>query len=172
MDESIAETLRVIAASKPGAVALSVGPAAIDYGEVILQGLDMYSRLIVNVNSHPDMDALEQRFRTDIRAAVHAQDSVAFLGDVSHHRFELIVIDSMVLHDELLTAVFDMSPVGGFIVLLGHSGELNGWQERLSDHCFHSVVNENCLIATRIASNHRPSRKGGRRNRRPANVSN
>lgn len=165
MNQSIAETLRVIAASKPGAVALSIGPATIDYGEVILQGLDMYSRLIINVNSHPDMEGLDKRFRTDIRAAVHAQDSLEFLTDVSHHRFQLVVIDNAVLHDKLLEVVLKMSPVGGFIALVGESDIVDGLRERLLTTCLQSTVHEHCLVATRIAENHRPKRKGGRRTR-------
>jgi len=172
MDESIAETLRVIAASKPGAVALNIGPATIDYGEAILQGLDMYSRLIVNVDSHPDMDGLEQKFRTDIRAAVHAQDSFEFLNDVRHHRFELVVIDYTVLHDDLFEVILKMSPVGGFIVLLGRADIANSIRDQLSLNCFHSSVHEGCLVATRIASNHRPTRKGGRRSSRSGETTN
>ncbi len=171
MNQSIAETLRIIAASKPGAVGLTIGPAAVGYGEIILQGLDMYSRLIINVSSHPDIQALEQQFHTDIRVAVHAQDSVTFLNDVSRHRFELVVIDCAVLDETLLNTVIEMSPVGGFIVLLDVSDTTGELRRQLSEYCFHSLVNEHCLIATRIASNHRPSRKGGRRTRRPTNVS-
>ncbi|MDH3693788.1 MAG: hypothetical protein OER96_04365 [Gammaproteobacteria bacterium] len=168
MNQSIAETLRVIAASKSGAVALCIGPATIDYGEIILQGLDMYSRLIINVGSHPDMDGLEQKFRTDIRAAVHTQDSLDFLNDVSHHRFELVVIDCAVLHDDLFEVILKMSPVGGFIVLLGCTDIANSVRGQLSSNCFHNIIHEDCLVATRIASNHRPSRKGGRRSHRSA----
>ena len=110
--------LRVIAASKPGAVAILIGESTARYGTAVLEGLDMSSRLIINVSGDADLDVLKNDFSADIRVAVHAQSSVQFLIDVSRHRFDLTVVDARLLDAALSERILDVMPIGGVVVFV------------------------------------------------------
>lgn len=158
----MAELLRALAASKPGAVALLIGPGTVPFGPAVLDGLDMYSRLIVNLEEGAGARAVDAALVDDIRAAVHWQSPAAFLRDVVRHRFELMVIDGALLDCELAEAAMRVTPTGGILVIFGETPALPaGWPEAF----FTTPLGNRCIMAVRLADNHRPRARRARRGR-------
>ncbi len=115
-DAALGSLLRVLAASKPGGVCLHLGAGAIVYALWTLDGMDITSRLIVNLapGSSPDLGPLG----ADLRVAVHPQAPLEFLADIDRHRFDVIVVAVANAGTELVARALERLRDGGFAVLL------------------------------------------------------
>jgi hypothetical protein len=90
VDQPLGELCRVLAASRPGGVFLSLGDGAGGIGIWILDGMDLSSRLVVVVGGEEEAGMLRPILGDDLRVTVHVQNPAGFLGDVSAHRFDLV----------------------------------------------------------------------------------
>jgi len=87
---ALGELTRALAASRPGGVFLCLGRGAGEMAAWIFDAMDLSGRLVVVVQDDREADELLALLGDDMRITVHVQDSVAFLGDVVDHRFDLI----------------------------------------------------------------------------------
>ncbi len=95
---------------------LHLGAGAIVYALWTLDGMDITSRLIVNLapGSSPDLGPLG----ADLRVAVHPQAPLEFLADIDRHRFDVIVVAVANAGTELVARALERLRDGGFAVLL------------------------------------------------------
>ena len=90
VSHELGELTRALTASRPGGVFLCLGRGAGEMATWVFDGMDLSGRLVVVVKNNQEADALRPMLDDDMRVTVHAQDALAFLGDVRDHRFDLI----------------------------------------------------------------------------------
>ena len=96
----------------PGLVLL-IGEAAASHYRSALDGLGALSKLVINLDLETPVTDVESEIALDIRAAVHRQNSRAFLEDVSQHSLNLVVVADDVLQPELVKQIKQMLVKGG-----------------------------------------------------------
>ena len=111
---ALGQVSRVLAASRPAGVFLSLGEAAGETGAWVLDGMDLASRLVAVLEDKHEADTLGALFGDDLRVTVHLQDAVDFLTDVRDHRFDLITDLNAGECAELTRLALERLAVGGF----------------------------------------------------------
>jgi len=162
-NDRVGRVLRVLAATRTNGVVLQVGVHALEYAPWIIDGMDITTRLILNVDGPAPSEQLQPLFRTDLRVTLHHQDTRQFLGDVARHRFDLIVLDPSAASDEILSACLQVLDSGGLLVIIGDGGDPA--DAGVFSNC-HVVSLGELTIVAQVAPHSKPTRKGGRSARR------
>lgn len=166
LDERIGGLVRVLAASKTGGVALQLGRGTVEYASWTLDGMDILSRVIVNIPSQaPPPHGL---LADDLRVAVHVQTPAQFLADIHQHRFDLLVVDVAEVGARTARVALAMLRVGAFAVLLNvDEAAVKTLRAALAgDAVVELGAAAPCLLITRRAPEAKPVRRGGSRGRR------
>lgn len=175
LERHAAEVLRVLAASKPGGVALQAGSGSPALSAWLLDGMDITSRLVTVVNDGRLLPVVRQHVGNDIRVAIHSQDLLEFLSDIRAHRLQLIVFDEAPESIDLVQASLAMLDPGGLFIVLGAAPAQNqrgagSAQDVLCHHgAFQSVrisAAANMLLAARKPAYEKRSGRGERRTAR------
>ncbi len=119
LDTEVEELLSAFAAAAGSGLVMAVGEGSAVYAKAILSGMSVMSKLVINVAKKPVISAdYSDIDRSDIRAAVHYQEPIEFLDDVSHHRLALAVLSVQDAHPALVEKLSDMLQVGGVLIVL------------------------------------------------------
>tara|TARA_Y100000588_G_C13927271_1_gene784136 strand:- start:50 stop:667 length:618 start_codon:yes stop_codon:yes gene_type:complete len=171
LPNDIGALVRVLAASKVGAIAMQLGIGNSEVAAWLLDGMDITSRLIMLIGPEvmPAQVGIDQN--EDIRVAIHCQTAMEFMEDIKAHRFHLIVYDTLPSSNEELATAIGLLDEGGIVILLNSGPEIR-WTDVLtwlsSDRRMHSanVMNMGKVIfSVRRPHQMKTIRRGARRAR-------
>ncbi len=169
----IAQLLRITAGLTDYAVLLCSGTSTLAYVPWLRDGMSMNSRLLIHLaaESGPAEGLLTQQTQADIRVAGHRQQTEEFLGDISHHRMNLLLLE---LTDDCMQCMPEWQTIladNGLLVLLGQAERLQKMRAAYADQFFFAAIaptagNAGMVLMTRKGLQHTASRRGGRSRRK------
>lgn len=125
VDDTLATLMRGLVASTRGGVYLLSGERLTAYAGWLLDGMDIESRLIVNLPSRYSPAVVQPCFDVDLRITGHVQPIDTFVADVTRHRFALVAIDCAQFSggdssdaEQTLNAVSALIDAGGWWMLI------------------------------------------------------
>ena len=162
--------VRTLAGSKTGGVFLQLGSGAPEAGAWLLDGMDITSKLVVVVDEPRLSVVINHTLGNDIRVAVHTQDTLEFLADISAHELHLILFDTEP-DDIVVGAAVKLLAPGGLLLSLtsnpSKSGSPNLYDLLRRNESLQSTrVEGSLLLASRRPLITKPVRRGARRMRR------
>ncbi len=160
-DAKVENLLSAFAAATRDGLVMAVGEGSAIYAKAILSGMSVMSKLVINVARKPLSSAVYSDIHhSDIRAAVHYQEPMEFLDDVSHHRLDLAVLSAQDAHPALVAKLSDMLRVGGMLIVLSSPSHTH---ERFLQNArnFKYAGLEVCSIYVKSSEEQR-TRRGGR----------
>lgn len=161
------DMLALLASNVDSGLILCCGEALEPYCRQISKAMPMTTRLVLNVETDTGYKASQSLSALDIRIAVHKQDKLGFLDDISRYFFNLVLIES----DNRVTAVIEqlkdrLMPGGIFVVL---NSDVEHLQACLPEPDWHAVKtgwpDQAVIVRARSANAQPTQRKGGRRAR-------
>ncbi len=153
------EVIEAFAAMVRNGLIMLIGDSAWHYQKEALSGMDLTTRLVINLHPDSSHEDAEAPVSSDLRVAVHHQDPQEFLSDVRHHLMNMVVTDSAAA-EPLAEQIQSMLVEGGCWVILDSCGA----PESIAD-AFHSLRVGTCLLLVKKSAQLSKVRRGGRRAR-------
>ncbi len=165
-----AEFLAMMASHYDSGLILCCGDSLYDYCLQISKAMSMTTKLVLNVETEQGLKNSQPLTSKDIRIAVHKQDYLSFLDDISRYFFNLILLEDNTNLEAMIQGLLDKLMPGGLIVVLNGNTVLlenylpEGW------HIVESRWPDNAVFIRAKSQTAQPTqRKGGRRARIIAN---
>ena len=177
LSDAAGAVVRSLASSKIGGVFLQLGSGAPEVGAWLLDGMDITSRLVVVVDEPRLSPVIKETLGNDIRVAVHAQDTLQFLEDISSHELHVVFFDTAPHAEDVVHAAIKLLAPGGLII--GRLDDSDGSDSvdlyelfRRNSSLFSARLDGRLLIAARRPQIAKSARRGARRMRRRRAVQN
>ncbi len=163
--------LAMMASDYDSGLILCCGEALYDNCLAISQAMPMTTRLVLNVETDQGLSASQGLTAKDIRIAVHKQNHLSFLDDISRYFFNLILLENNPNLTAMISGLLDKLMPGGLLVVVGaqidqvKSGlPATGWQT------VNMMWPDQTILIRAASENAQPTqRKGGRRARIKSN---
>ena len=162
--------ISVITSMKPQGFILSIGADTLPVQASVVDSMDMLSRLVVNLPPELAPQKQESALESDLRVAIHRQEPCSFLDDISHHKFNIAIVGSKDLSDELLPRIVNMLMESGCLLILEQADDGCQTDARLQAHGRHMRVGS-ITVLVKVQPRAPRVRKGGRRSRKALAVS-
>ena len=163
--------LAMMASGYDSGLILCCGESLYDHCLKMSNAMPMTARLVLNVESDQGFINSNPLTAKDIRVAVHQQDHLSFLDDISRYFFNLILIENSPNIVSIVSSLLDKLMPGGLIVVL--SAEMDDVKSALPETGWQSVDmmwSDKTILIRAASENAQPTqRKGGRRARIRAN---
>ena len=174
MDQSLlnknsptSQFLAMMASGYDSGLILCCGEELYEYCLETSQAMPMTTRLVLNVETDQGLSASQGLTAKDIRIAVHKQDYLSFLDDISRYFFNMILLENNTYLEQMIQSLLDKLMPGGLIVVL--NSDADAIKSYLPESSWHVVETmwPDCAVFVRAKSQHaQPTqRKGGRKNR-------
>jgi len=115
---SIEEILGAFSAIANDGLILMLGDTPLQYQKAVLSGMSALGRLVINLPEQSVRTRSEDLSQSDLRVAVHCQDSCEFLHDVKQHRLSMVVVHSQDINETLFGQVASMLLDGGVLIVI------------------------------------------------------
>lgn len=159
--------LALLASGYQSGIILCCGEALEEYCHKLAGSMPMTTKLVINVQTDEGYRASSKLPAQDIRIALHRQDYVSFLDDISRYFFNLVVIENNPDLIQMISGLRDKLMPTGMMVIL--SADIETVKSGLPPTGWHAVdtmwPDRAVFVAAESADAQPKTRKGGRRAR-------
>ena len=159
--------LAMMASGYDSGLILCCGESLYDYCLEISKAMPMTTRLVLNVETDQGLSASLGLTAKDIRIAVHKQDHLSFLDDISRYFFNLILLEHNPNLEMMIQGLLDKLMPGGLIVVLNSDSDtIENYLPKSDWHVVETMWSDNAVFIRAKSQDAQPTqRKGGRRAR-------
>ena len=159
--------LAMLASSFDSGIVLCCGERLEQYCQQLSKSMPITAKLVINVETDAGYSRSSLLPAHDIRVALHKQDYLSFLDDISRYFFNLVVIESNPNLKAMISSLLDKLMPGGIIMILASdiatvksALPATGW------HAVDTLWSDQAIFIRAQSADAQPKvRKGGRRAR-------
>ncbi len=157
------EMLQAFAAMVRNGLILLIGDVASQYQKEVVAGMDLSTRLVINLLQNSTDAGVGESMSSDLRVVVHRQSPEDFLMDVSRHPMDMVVTDAR-FSVQLAEQIKSILVAGGYWIILNADRT-----SELVDNAFFRLNLGAGLLLVKKPVPLANVRRGGRRSRRVGN---
>ena len=157
----------MLASEYDNGIILCCGESLNTYCRQIMAAMPMTTKLVLNVESAAADSNAHSLTAQDIRFAVHRQDHLTFLNDISRYFFNLILLENHDCLETMINQLLDKLMPGGMMVTLNcDAGLVRQYLPESGWHVVNTMWPDKAMLIRAVSKNAQPkTRKGGRRAR-------
>ena len=159
--------LALLASNYDSGIILCCGEALDVYCLELSKAMPMTTKLVINVETDAGYTGSSYLPAHDIRIALHKQDYLSFLDDISRYFFNLVVIENNPNVGAMINAMLDkLMPAGMIVILSADLATIKSSVPALGWHIVDTTWPDKAILISAQSPDAQPkTRKGGRRAR-------
>ena len=159
--------LAMLASGYDSGIILCCGEALDSYCLELSRAMPMTTKLVINVETDAGYIQSSNLPAHDIRIALHKQDHLSFLDDISRYFFNLVVIENNPNLSKMISGLLDkLMPSGMMMILSADLVTVKSCLPRTGWHTVDTKWSDQAIFIRAESADAQPkTRKGGRRAR-------